>query len=200
MFRRSTCLMKKHVENWKVVTQANNTNTPVVRNARQVLIQLYRKILEDVKQAPVTSAYRQNVEGVTKWRLAVCEATHSHKEIEMAMEAGIVEEIIDQAKMELELVPFVINRRPWEVPLDWTPPKLTVDGYEFDWMKLRQDRVEKSFKLRSEMSEQDRAQFMNTMLKRSNPDYEIYPKEMADYIARTGFCDLKTYKGVRFGI
>ena len=49
------------------------------------------------------------------------------------------------------------------------------------------------------MSEQDRAKFMNTMLKNSNPDYEIYPKEMADYIARIGFKDLKVYKGVRFG-
>ncbi len=42
------------------------------------------------------------------------------------------------------------------------------------------------------MSEKDKSQFMNKMLKNSNPDYEIYPKEMADYIART-------YKGVRFG-
>eukprot|EP00483_Globobulimina_turgida_P006164 UN06174 len=197
MFRRSTCLMKKHVENWKAITQQNNV--PVVRNARQILIQLYRKTLEDVKVIPSTAAYRQNVEAITKWRLSVCEATHSHKEIEMAIEAGIIEEVIDQAKMELELLPFVINRRPWEVPMDWQAPKLTVDGFEFDWMKLRQDRVDKSFAIRTEMSESDRGQFMNKMLKNSNPDYEIYPKEMADYIARIGFCDLKTYKGVRFG-
>ena len=49
------------------------------------------------------------------------------------------------------------------------------------------------------MTEQDRSQFMDKMLKNSNPDYEIYPKEMADYIARVGFRDLKTFKGVRFG-
>lgn len=66
-------------------------------------------------------------------------------------------------------------------------------------MKLRQDRVDKSFKIRSEMTEQQRSDFMKTMLTKSNPDYEIYPKEMADYIARIGFCDLKTFKGVRFG-
>lgn len=107
MFRRSAQLMSKHVENWKAITQQNHQ--PVVRNARQVLIQLYRKTLEDVKAAPSTSAYRQNVEAITKWRLSVCEATHSHKEIEMAIEAGIIEEIIDQAKMELELLPFVIS-------------------------------------------------------------------------------------------
>ena len=87
---------------------------------------------------------------------------------------------------------FYIDRRPWEFPNDWVPPKLTVDGFEFDWMKLRNDMVEKSFKLRSEMSETDRQEFMNKMLKNSHPDYEIYPKEMADYIARIGFCDLKT--------
>ncbi len=70
-------------------------------------------------------------------------------------------------------------------------------------MKLRRetrDRVEKSFTIRSDMSEKDRSQFMNIMLKNSNHDYEIYPKEMAYYIARIGFCDLKTYKGVRFGL
>lgn len=107
MFRRSSCLLKKHVDNWKAITQQNNQ--PVVRNARQILIQLYRKTLEEVKQAPATSAYRQNVEAITKWRLSVCEATHSHKQIEMAIEAGIIEEILDQAKMELELLPFVIS-------------------------------------------------------------------------------------------
>ena len=108
MFRRSARLLSsKHVENWKAITQSNNL--PVVRNARQILIQLYRKTLEEIKLAPVTSAYRQNVEAITKWRLSVCEATHSHKEIEMAIEAGIIEEVLDQAKMELELVPFVIS-------------------------------------------------------------------------------------------
>ena len=107
MFRRSSCLFRKHVDNWKAITQQNHV--PVVRNARQVLIQLYRKTLEEIKMAPSTSAYRQNVEAITKWRLSVCEATHSHKEIEMAIEAGIIEEIIDQAKMELELAPYVIS-------------------------------------------------------------------------------------------
>ena len=105
MFRRSMPLMKKHVENWKAITQS--LNVPVVKNARQVLIQLYRKTLEEIKVIPVTSAYRQNVEGITKYRLNVCESTHSHKEIELAIEAGIVEEIIEQAKMELELIPLM---------------------------------------------------------------------------------------------
>ncbi len=41
MFRRSTCLMRKHVDNWKAITQQNNT--PVVRNTRQILIQMNRK-------------------------------------------------------------------------------------------------------------------------------------------------------------
>ena len=107
MFRRSSCLFRQHVDNWQALTQQHHV--PVVRHARQVLIQLYRKTLEEVKQAPSTSAYRQNVEAITKWRLSVCEASHSHKEIEMAIEAGIVEEIIDQAKMELELIPYVIS-------------------------------------------------------------------------------------------
>ena len=107
MFKRSNILFKRHVENWRAITQ--QTNVPVIRNARQILVQLYRKTLEDVKEIPLTAAYRQNVEAITKWRLSVCEATHSNKQIEMALEAGIMEDIITQAKMELELIPGMIG-------------------------------------------------------------------------------------------
>ena len=71
--------------------------TVAIKNARQVLIQLYRKTLEDVKELPLTAAYRQNVEGITRYPLSLCESTHSHREIEMACEQGRIEEILEQA-------------------------------------------------------------------------------------------------------
>ncbi len=102
MFRRSTRLLKSyHIENWKAWTGAD---TPVIKNARQVLVQLYRKTLEQIKEVPLTAAYRQNVEAITKYRLGVCESTHSHKQIEMAIEANEMEELVDQAKLEIELM------------------------------------------------------------------------------------------------
>jgi len=198
MFRRSiSLLMKKHTENWKPTV--GPSTFPVVKNARQVLIQLYRKTLEDIKEVPITSAYRQNIESICKYRLSVCEFTHSHKEIELAIESGHVEELIEQAKGELELIPFMLKYKPWEVPLDWQPPKLIVDGFEFDWKQLRQDRVEESFTLRSQLSENERKNLLTQWCRDSNPDNEIYSKEMAAYKRNGCFIDMKSFKGVRFG-
>lgn len=69
MFRRSICAFKKKgSENQKAMTMV--AGTVAIKNARQVLIQLYRKTLVDVKELPLTAAYRQNFEGITRQRLS----------------------------------------------------------------------------------------------------------------------------------
>ena len=94
---------------------------------------------------------------------------------------------------------FVEARKPWEVPEDWEGIKLNVDGFEFDWMDLRQKRIEKSFEMRKNMSEDERKRLYEQWMKDSDPSLEIYPYEMAKYKSKGMFMDLKVYKGVRFG-
>ncbi len=89
--------------------------------------------------------------------------------------------------------------RPWEVPLDWEPPKLLVDGFEFDWRKLREDRIAESWEMRSKQTEEERKGLMRQWMRNSNPDLEIYPPEMVAYQSKGVFIDLKSFKLIRFG-
>jgi hypothetical protein len=54
---------------------------------------------------PADAVYRQNVEKYTKYRLTVCEAETDLETIERKVMQGQVEELIDQAKDELSLIP-----------------------------------------------------------------------------------------------
>ena len=88
---------------------------------------------------------------------------------------------------DFNFVNIVTGGAPWEVEENWEPPKMNIDGFYFDWMKLRQERVEESFKM------------MNQLYKDSNPDLEIYPKELTDHKSKGIFVDLQSFKGIRFG-
>lgn len=86
-------------------TTTGYVGVPVVANFREVLIGLYRKTLEEVKIIPESAGYRDTVERTTRYRLRVVEENHDHEVIEREIDAGIVEELIEQANDELELIP-----------------------------------------------------------------------------------------------
>jgi len=88
----------------------------VVPNAREVLIGLYHQTLQAVQTMPEHAVYRQNVEKFTNYRLQVCQETEDWEEIEKKVGCGQVEELILQAKDELELIPKMAEWKPWEVP------------------------------------------------------------------------------------
>jgi NADH dehydrogenase (ubiquinone) 1 alpha subcomplex subunit 5 len=78
----------------------------VVPNAREVLIGLYNETLKVVKdQIPERAEYRRSVEQITNYRLKVCQEEEEHERIEQRIGCGQVEELIEQAKDELELIP-----------------------------------------------------------------------------------------------
>jgi len=62
--------------------------------------------LEDV---PATAEYRKTVEGMIKERRAVIEKTNDLEEIEATIGCGQVEQLIQQAKDELSLIPMLIE-------------------------------------------------------------------------------------------
>eukprot|EP00271_Cylindrocystis_brebissonii_P013313 TRINITY_DN33055_c0_g1_i1.p1 TRINITY_DN33055_c0_g1~~TRINITY_DN33055_c0_g1_i1.p1 ORF type:complete len:144 (+),score=31.22 TRINITY_DN33055_c0_g1_i1:210-641(+) len=94
----------------------------VVPNAREVLIQLYNDTLKAVQVIPSAAAYRQNVEKFTQYRLRVCEEQQEWEAIEKEIACGQVEELICQAKDELELIPKMAEWKPWETPEGSTVP------------------------------------------------------------------------------
>ena len=81
------------------------TGLDVVPNARRVLISLYGQILEAAEAIPEGNQYRADITQLTKYRLSVVESNNSISAIEAEINDGQIEELIDIAKDELELLP-----------------------------------------------------------------------------------------------
>ncbi|KAG6429485.1 probable NADH dehydrogenase [ubiquinone] 1 alpha subcomplex subunit 5, mitochondrial [Salvia hispanica] len=91
----------------------------VVPNAREVLIGLYSKTLEEIKAVPEDEGYRKAVETFTRHRLKVCQEEEDWETIENKLGCGQVEELIEEAQDELTLIGRMIEWNPWDVPEDY---------------------------------------------------------------------------------
>ncbi|GJQ15492.1 hypothetical protein GpartN1_g7283.t1 [Galdieria partita] len=83
-------------------------------NAKEVLEKLYQETLEKVKILPEKSVYRQNVEKITNYRWKVVKESETVEAIEERVGMGLVEELIEQAKNELDLIPKFQEWKLWE--------------------------------------------------------------------------------------
>lgn len=81
----------------------------VVPNAREVLISLYNKTLNEIKAVPEDEGYRKAVESFTNHRLQVCKEEGDWEQIEKRLGCGQVEELIEEAQDELKLIAKMIG-------------------------------------------------------------------------------------------
>jgi len=84
--------------------------------------------LEAIKQVPPTAGYRVAVEQVTNYRLKVVNQNEDLTTIEKTIGTGQMEELIEQAKGELELIPEMIEAAPWDVPPNHPRTKVVILG------------------------------------------------------------------------
>jgi NADH dehydrogenase (ubiquinone) 1 alpha subcomplex subunit 5 len=117
-------------------TSTGIVGLPVDPNARANLIALQKKLLVAAKTLPAENEYRVNIEKVAAHRLKACEELETDEEVEKEIMHGQLEELIEAAKEELELVAFYkengvheivekmkerpsgeLKREPWELPL-----------------------------------------------------------------------------------
>jgi NADH dehydrogenase (ubiquinone) 1 alpha subcomplex subunit 5 len=86
----------------------------VIPNGRQVLGDLVRKVLFDVKASiPADAGYRKVVEQTYEHRLSIIEQNEDPAAIEAAIGSGQLEELVAQAKDELGLIPKMAEWKPW---------------------------------------------------------------------------------------
>lgn len=85
---------------------------------------MYNDTLAAVAGLPETAAYRVNVEKVTRHRLGVVEATEDIEEIENKLGLGQIEEVMEQARDELDLIPHMAQWQPWNVGEGKSPVKI----------------------------------------------------------------------------
>jgi NADH dehydrogenase (ubiquinone) 1 alpha subcomplex subunit 5 len=89
-------------------------------DAKPILLSLYAKTLDALQAVPPTAEYRKTVEAMTKERLAAVEKTDNLEAIEAAIGCGQVEQLIEQAKDELSLIPKLVDANafaPYDGPL-----------------------------------------------------------------------------------
>ncbi|KAJ3215183.1 hypothetical protein HDU67_000751 [Dinochytrium kinnereticum] len=95
---------------------------PVHSNPRPELISLYGKLLHKIERIPAHSVYRKSVEAVTAHRLKIVESESLVERIEERIDNGQIEELIQQAQDELNLLSQMENLKPWEPLEEAAPP------------------------------------------------------------------------------
>ncbi|PIO52512.1 ETC complex I subunit region [Teladorsagia circumcincta] len=88
---------------------------------------IYCRILKALEQIPPSAAYRKYTEAIVKQRLALVQSEDSIPALEEKIGMGQIEEVIEQAEMELEAARAIIESKAWE-PLVEPAPK-----GQWDW-------------------------------------------------------------------
>jgi hypothetical protein len=92
------------------------------------LVAAYKEILTRVQKLASESAYRRNVETVTRHRLEVAEANRSDRQaLEAGVGAGLVEELLAAAYDELDLIKHIEQWKPWVGQENRTIPLHVID-------------------------------------------------------------------------
>eukprot|EP01134_Creolimax_fragrantissima_P004897 CFRG4897T1 len=91
--------------------------------ARTILSGVYNQTLAVLSKMPASAGYRKHTETITKDRLAVVDKFENHEEIENQIDCGQIEEVIIQAKAELNLAEKMLNWEPWQPLENRAPPK-----------------------------------------------------------------------------
>lgn len=82
----------------------------------------YRATLKYLGEMPESATYRQATETLTKKRLQLVTSEPDVSQLEQKIGCGQIEEVIWQAKEELDLAKNMLRWRAWE-PLVEQPPK-----------------------------------------------------------------------------
>eukprot|EP01031_Cornospumella_fuschlensis_P022253 gene22253-27214_t len=112
--KRSLALVAKPRLMGTYKTSTGLVGLAVDPNGRETLSKLSDTILQSVKRIPESSQYRTDVE---KWFQYIKKVTGEKtdiKEIETAIDMGQIEEVIEMAKDELELIDFYHENKMWE--------------------------------------------------------------------------------------
>eukprot|EP00128_Syssomonas_multiformis_P011049 Colp12_sorted_trinity150504_noHs@24186 len=87
---------------------------PVIPEARQVLSSLYSETLSKLQQLPEDANYRRHTESITKYRKAIVESNKEDDEVERVIASGQLEELVKQAKDELQVLELMKEHKAWE--------------------------------------------------------------------------------------
>eukprot|EP01091_Cochliopodium_minus_P017865 TRINITY_DN7105_c0_g2_i1.p1 TRINITY_DN7105_c0_g2~~TRINITY_DN7105_c0_g2_i1.p1 ORF type:complete len:138 (-),score=39.73 TRINITY_DN7105_c0_g2_i1:148-561(-) len=95
-------------------TSTGIAGLPVSHYPREEAIQVYTEILEKLKGIPEDANYRINIEHIAKQRIRLCQNYEDVRRIEFELGELQIEEMIEEGRDELILIPKMIEWKPWE--------------------------------------------------------------------------------------
>jgi len=95
---------------------------PVVPRAREILMKMMDKYLQELTAFKPDAPYRTHMEKVVQHRLGILRSSEDVFELERRLGAGQLEEQIEALENEFKLVPFLLEHKPWEVKDRWHQP------------------------------------------------------------------------------
>ncbi|PVG03081.1 putative NADH-ubiquinone oxidoreductase [Serendipita vermifera] len=121
MFRASLRLFQVTKQTTGIVGLAVHPDPlPALKNT-------YTATLSALQSLPASSSYRQATEAITKSRLKIVESSGNDiQKVEQSIDGGQIEEVLDAAQDELNLVAKMKDLKPWEAlevkpaPGQWT--------------------------------------------------------------------------------
>jgi hypothetical protein len=91
---------------------------PVLPDARRQCVVALERLRGALVHVPPEAAYRQALEKMMAERLQLLgDASLSDEQVEEAMETQL-EELVDEVEDELQLIPLMVEGKPWTVPPD----------------------------------------------------------------------------------
>mmetsp|Transcript_3775 Transcript_3775/g.6139 ORF Transcript_3775/g.6139 Transcript_3775/m.6139 type:complete len:151 (+) Transcript_3775:37-489(+) len=112
-------------------------------NGRKILQQLYKASLDAVKPFPKDAFYRTEMEHTINERLNILEKYEDIPTIEKHMNAGQIEEVIEDARDELDMIPDLLEAKIWEDTAKGKFVILPSDVHGEESLNVKKSRVDK---------------------------------------------------------
>jgi NADH dehydrogenase (ubiquinone) 1 alpha subcomplex subunit 5 len=100
---------------------------PVDPVARDTLIALNEKLLEEVKQVPETAEYRKSIEATCNYRLKCLREHDDEATLEELINMGQLEELIESQTEELGVLAMYVEQEMWKVIAELDEPEMKLD-------------------------------------------------------------------------
>lgn len=100
---------------------------PVDPVARDTLIALNEKLLEEVKQVPEAAEYRKSIEATCNYRLKCLREHDDEATLEELINMGQLEELIESQTEELGVLAMYVEQEMWKVIAELDEPEMKLD-------------------------------------------------------------------------
>ena len=123
--RRPPALLARHLATTKTTTGI--VGLPVDPHARETLIALNEKLLDEIKAVPEGAEYRKSVEATCNYRLKCLREHEDEATLEELIGMGQLEELIESQTEELGVLRMYVQEEMWKVIADLDTPEVKLD-------------------------------------------------------------------------